>query len=238
MKKAIVVGATSGIGRGISKILVQHGYDVGITGRRTHLLFDIKKENPDHYFIMTFDVRDTTEIPEHLKKLVLELGGLDLLIISSGTGDVIDHLDFNIEKNAVNTNVRGFTAVADWAFNYFENQKYGHLVNISSIAGLRGNRYAPAYSASKAYQINYLQGLRQRSAKLKMPVSITDIRPGFVDTAMAQGDYVFWVSSVDKAVKQIYQAIKDKRKAAYITHRWAIIAFIMKLIPDWIYNRI
>ncbi len=237
MKKAIVVGATSGIGRGLARLLVENGYKVGITGRRMHLLDEIKGENPDFYFTGNFDVRDTGEISDQLEKLVNALGGLNLLIISSGTGDVIDHLDFNIEMNTIDTNVCGFTAIADWAFNYFEKQKSGQLVGISSIAGIRGNRFAPAYAASKAYQMNYIQGLRQRAAKLKIAVYITDIRPGFVDTAMAQSDYLFWVSSVDKASRQIFRAIKARRKVAYITRRWAIIAFLMKIIPDWIYHK-
>ena len=237
MKKAIVVGATSGIGRGIAEILVEHGYKVGITGRRTHLLDEIKNGNKDFYVPGKFDVKDLSEIHLHLEKLVLDLGGLDLLIISSGTGDTSDHLDFNIEKRTIDVNVIGFTAVADWAFNYFERQKYGHLVGISSIAGLRGNRYAPAYSASKAFQINYFQGLRQKATKLGIPLYVTEIRPGYVDTAMAQGDYLFWVSSVEKASQQIFRAIYSRRKVAYITKRWFLIALIMKLLPDWIYNK-
>lgn len=237
MKKAIVVGATSGIGRGIAKQLAANDYKVGITGRRTPLLEELKKENPESYFIKTFDVKDTQRIPDHLSELTKDLGGLDLLIISSGIGDRIDHLDFEIEKRTIDTNVGGFTAVADWAFNYFREQKYGHLANISSVSGLRGNRYAPAYGASKAYQISYLQGLRQKAGNLKYPISVTDIRPGFVDTAMAQGDGVFWVSSVEKASKQIFKAIKAKRKVVYITRRWRLIAILMKLVPDRIYNK-
>ena len=237
MKKAIVVGATSGIGRGIAKQLAANDYKIGITGRRTPLLEELQKENPDSYFIKTFDIRDTQSIPDHLSELTKELGGLDLLIISSGTGDRIDHLDFEIEKRTIDTNVSGFTATADWAFNYFREQKYGHLVNISSISGLRGNRYAPAYGASKSFQISYLQGLRQKAGNLKYPISVTDIRPGFVDTAMAQGDGVFWVTSVEKASKQIFKAIKAKRKVVYITRRWRLIAILMKLVPDWIYDK-
>jgi short-subunit dehydrogenase len=237
MKKAIVVGATSGIGKGIARLLIANGYKVGITGRRTLLLEELKKENPDQYFIKTFDVRNAESISDHLNELIQEMGGLDLLVISSGTGNRIDHLDFEIEKRAIDTNVCGFTAIAVWTFNYFEQQKYGHLVDISSIAGLRGNRFAPAYSASKAFQINYLQGLRQKAVKLRLPIYITDIRPGFVDTAMAQGDYIFWVSSVEKASRQIYRSITAKRKVAYITRRWALMALVMNLLPDWIYNK-
>jgi short-subunit dehydrogenase len=238
MKKAIVVGATSGIGRGIAKLLVANDYKVGITGRRTPLLEDLKNENPDRYCIKTFDVTDAQGIPVHLSELTRELGGLDLLIISSGIGNRMDWLDFEMEKKAIDTNVSGFTAVASWTFNYFREQKFGHLVNISSVSGLRGNRFAPTYAASKAYQINYLQGLRNKAGRLKYPISVTDIRPGFVDTPLAKGDNVFWVSSVEKASKQIFKAIKTKRKVAYITRRWWIVAMFMKLVPNWIYEKI
>jgi short-subunit dehydrogenase len=237
MKKAIVVGATSGIGRGIARLLAANDYKVGITGRRTSLLEELKSENSESYCIKSFDVMDTERIPDSLSELTEELGGLDLLIISSGTGDRIDYLDFEIEKRTIDTNVSGFTAVADWAFNYFREQKFGHLANISSISGLRGNRYAPAYGASKAFQINYFQGLRQKVAKLKYNIFITDIRPGFVDTAMAKGDGIFWVSSVEKASRQIFNALKAKRRVVYITKRWRLIAVLIKIFPNWIYEK-
>lgn len=237
MKKAIVVGASSGIGKGIARVLAANDYKVGITGRRTHLLDELKEENPGNYIVKTFDVKDNQSIPIHLSELTNELGGLDLLIISSGTGDRIDPLDFEIEKRTIDTNVSGFTATANWAFNYFREQKYGHLANISSILGLRGNRYAPSYGASKAFQISYLQALRQKAGNLKQQIAITDIRPGFVDTAMAKGDGVFWVSSVEKASGQIFRALKAKRKVVYITNRWRLIAILIKLLPNWIYDR-
>jgi short-subunit dehydrogenase len=237
MKKAVVVGASSGIGEGLAKLLVRNDYIVGITGRRADLLNKIRNENLDKYIVKSFDICRTEIIPQQLEELVNELGGLDLLVICSGTGNINYTLDFSIEKGTIDTNVLGFTAVADWTYNYFEKKKSGHLVVISSIAGLRGNRHAPSYNASKSYQINYLEALRQKACNSKCPILITDIRPGFVDTKMAQGTRLFWVSSVEKASRQIYQAIQRKRKVAYITKRWTIIAIIMKLIPDWIYNK-
>jgi len=238
MKRAIIVGATSGIGRSLSKLLVENNYIVGITGRRTYLLEEIKAEKPDNYFIETFDSTDTQNISSHLHKLTKKMGGLDLIIISSGTGDLNDTLNFEIEKETIDTNVSGFTAIADWAFNYFEKQKFGHLAAISSISGLRGNRFAPSYSASKAYQICYLESLRNKAHKTAKPIYITDIRPGFVNTKMAKGDRLFWVASVDKATIQIFNAIQNKRKVAYITKRWKWIAFIMMLAPNWVIEKI
>jgi short-subunit dehydrogenase len=238
MKKAIVIGASSGIGKGLAKLLAANGYVVGITGRRADLLNKIKNENTDKYCIKSFDITKTEIIPQQLEELVNELGGIDLLVICSGTGDINKTLDFSIEKRTIDTNVLGFTAVADWTYNYFEKKKTGHIVAISSIAGLRGNRYAPSYNASKSYQINYLEGLRQKACKSEYSIIITDIRPGFVDTEMAQGNRLFWVSTVEKATKQIYRAIQRKRKVVYITKRWIIIALFLKLLPDWIYNKL
>ena len=232
MKKAIVVGATSGIGKSLARLLVENGFQVGITGRRTQLLEEIKAKNPDNYFIKTFDVNQTNETATSLDELVSELGGLDLLIISSGTGDINNELDFSIEKNTIETNVAGFTAVADWSFRYFQQQKHGQLAGISSIGGLRGNRQAPSYSATKAFQINYLESLRIKAANLKIPIFITDIRPGLVDTEMAKGEGLFWLEPVEKAANQMFKAIRKKRKIAYITKRWGLLAILLKLVPN------
>ncbi len=237
MKKAIIVGASSGIGKGLSKLLVKNNYIVGITGRRTNLLTEIKNENPERYIVKTFDITNTESIPENLSELIEKLKGLDLFIICAGVGEENLSLDFEIEKRIINTNVLGFTAITDWVYKYFENQKFGHLVAITSIAGLRGSSKSPSYNASKAFEHRYLEGLRQKAHKLKLPITITDVRPGFVDTAMAIASKLFWVASVDKATRQIYRAIKHKRNIIYITKRWKIIAIMLKLIPNYIYYR-
>lgn len=237
MKKAIVIGATSGIGKSIARILADKGFRVGITGRRTELLNELQAEQPEKYVPFFIDVTDIPAIPDQLGQLVKELGGLDLLIISAGTGNFNETLDFKIEKRTIDLNVLGFTAVTDWAFNYFLTQKSGHLAGITSIAGIRGSKSAPAYNATKAYQINYLEGLRQKAKSSNHDMVVTDIRPGFVDTAMAKGEGQFWVSGVDKAGQQIFRALEKKRKVVYITKRWKLIAILLKLIPGWIYNR-
>ena len=237
MKKAIVVGATSGIGKELARLLSKNGYLVGITGRRKALLVALKQEQPESFFAKIFDVTDTTLSILELNELVTELGGLDLLIISSGTGELNDNLDFEPEKRTIDTNVTGFTAIADWAFNYFRNQGYGHLAAISSIAGIRGMRQSPSYGSTKAYQINYLQALRQKAGNLKLPIIITDIRPGFVDTEMAKGDELFWVASVEKAARQMFKALLQKKRVIYVTKRWGLVVWILRRIPNFIYNK-
>lgn len=237
MKKAVIIGASSGIGQGLAKLLADNDYIVGITGRRTKLLEKLKLENPNSFIVKPFDITDTNVAVEKLEELKIELGGLDLVILSSGIGDLNQNLDFEIEKQTIDTNVTGFTCIATWAFNLFEKQKFGHLVAISSVGGLRGSRQAPSYNATKAYQINYLEALRQKATMLKQPIFITDIRPGFVDTNMAKGEGKFWVATVEKASQQIFDSINRKKKIVYVTKRWRLIAAILKRLPSQIYDR-
>ncbi len=237
MKKAIIVGASSGIGEELAKILAQNDYKIGITGRRTELLDKLKKTNSNSFIVKTFDATDTRISIEKLHELVSKLGTLDLLILSSGVGTLNDALNFDVEKKVIDLNVTGFTNIIDWGFNYFKTQGFGHIVAITSIAGIRGGRQAPSYNATKSYQINYLEGLRQKVKKIKIPIYITDIRPGLVDTNMAQGEGLFWVMPVEKAAKQIFKGIKRKRKVLYVTKRWGYIARILKILPRFIYDR-
>jgi short-subunit dehydrogenase len=236
MKKAIIIGASSGIGNELAKILAINNYQVGITGRRKTNLRSLAEKNPDKFIVNSYDCT-TQNNSEKLTDLTNELGGLDLLIFSSGIGELNEQLDYETEKKTNQLNVTAFTEIVDWAFNYFEKHGKGHLVAISSIAGLRGSRIAPAYNASKAYQINYLEGLRQRAKKIGKPIVVTDVRPGFVDTAMAKGEGQFWVAKKEKAARQIFQIIKLKKDIGYVTRRWRIIAIILKGLPSWIYKR-
>ena len=236
MKKAIIVGATSGIGKELAKILAENGYVVGITGRRKNKLEKLRESKPESYVISPFDCTLDNN-SEKLTDLTNKIGGLDLLILSSGTGDLNENLEFRIENRTNLLNVNAFTEIVDWSFNYFKKQGKGHLVAISSIAGIRGGRIAPAYNASKAYQINYLEGLRQRANKTKKPIYVTDIRPGFVDTDMAKGEGQFWVATKEKAAQQIFGIIKRKKSVGYVTRRWWIVAKILRGMPNRIYKR-
>ena len=236
MKKAIVIGSSSGIGKELAILLSKNGYKVGITGRRKNKLEEIQNINTDAFIVQAFDCTEKNS-NDKLNELVQKLGGLDLLVFSSGIGDINTNLDYDIENNTNQLNVIAFTKIINWAYKLFEDQKQGHLVAISSIAGLRGGQFAPAYNASKAFQINYLEGLRQKASKSKLPITITDIRPGFVNTAMAKGEGLFWVASTEKAAKQIFKSIITKKDITYVSKRWRLIVILLKLIPNFIYKK-
>jgi len=238
MKKVIIVGATSGIGKELAKLYSLNKYEVGIVGRRTELLEALASELQTKSYKLTLDVTKTESTIHSIKKLIQDMHGIDLIIIGAGTGHLNDDLDWNKEKETIDTNILGFSAVANTAMQYFMKKGSGHLVGISSIASIRGSNIAPAYNASKAFMSNYLEGLRIKISKKNIPITITDIQPGLVDTAMAKGDGLFWVAPPEKAATQIYEAIRKKKKKAYITKRWAIIALLLKIIPEFVYNKL
>ncbi len=238
MKRCIIIGATSGIGQALAELLLQDDFKISITGRREMLLDTLKEKNHDRVFVKRMDIQDLSAIEVSCKELVDQMGGLDLMIISAGIGEENKNLNFEIEHDVIKTNVQGFTCLADWGMRYFKEQGHGHLVNISSIAGIRGNGIAPSYNATKAYQINYLEGLRINAKNFGSSITVTDVRPGFVDTAMAKGDGLFWVAPVEKASKQIYRAIKQKKQVVYVSKRWKLIGILLKLIPYSLLKRL
>jgi short-subunit dehydrogenase len=236
-KKVIIIGATSGIGRQLAILYAQQDWLVGITGRRTELLDELCITYPSKMIAAAMDVtaQDTTNI---LEQLIQQMGGMDLLIYNSGFGDTSEQLDWKIEQQTTLTNVNGFVAITNFAYNWFLNKPTGHIAATSSIASIRGNSFAPAYSASKAYMSTYLEGLLIKIKKQNRNIYLTDIQPGFVDTKMAKANGRFWVATPEKAAKQIVTAIHKKRFRVYITRRWWLIAKILKWLPDFIYHRI
>ena len=237
MKKVIIIGATSGIGKALATIYLKNDFQVGITGRRKELLEELQTTSPSQIFIETFDVRADDAV-QHFDILIRKMGGMDLLIYNSGYGEVSKKLDWEIDKQIYETNVKGFISIVNRAYNYFEDQGYGQVAAISSIASNRGAGPAPAYSASKAFMSRYMEGLSLKSAKSKLPIFVTDIQPGFVATKLAKSDRLFWVVPLEKAAKQIYNAISKKKRRAYISRRWVLIAFLLKWMPWFVYKRI
>ncbi len=237
MKKAIIIGGTSGIGKGLAEILIKNNWTVGITGRRIELLNEIREKSKNKILIQQHDITDIKSSDIKMEALYNQLETVDLVIVSSGISELNQELDWKIENIVIQTNVNGIAKVYEFMFSKFKKQGYGHLVGISSIAALRGNRHCPSYSASKAFQANYLEALRCISKNEKLNIKITDVQPGFVDTPMAKGEGQFWVASVDKASSQIYSAILKQKRKVYITKRWRLIVWIMKLAPSWVLEK-
>ena len=236
-KTIIIIGATSGIGRALYENYAADGNLIGIVGRRANLLDELRQEYPDTTVTATADVTKQDEIARAIDALRAELKDIDLAVVCSGTGDINTPLDYAVERPTIDTNVTGWTFVVDTLYNIFEQQGHGHLVAITSAGGLRGESMAPAYSASKAYQINYMEAMRKKAYKSGNHILVTDIRPGLVDTAMAKGERLFWVMPVEKVASQIIAAIRKQKSKAYVTKRWHVLAIINNNLPFSIYKK-
>ena len=156
----LIIGATSGIGKALFEKFVSEGNYLGIVGRRTNLLDELQLQHPYNTFTFAADITKQNEIEQAIHTLCGELGNIDIAIVCSGTGELNPSLDYALEHPTIETNVKGWTFVIDTLYHIFEKQGYGHLVAITSIGGLRGEPMAPTYSATKAYQFNYMEALR------------------------------------------------------------------------------
>lgn len=236
-KRAVIIGATSGIGCEVTKELLQQGWSVGIAGRRQAALEALQSTAPDRVKIQTLDVTHPHAV-EQLQQLIDKLGGMDLFLLSSGVGYQNPKLDANIELITTHTNVEGFTRMTVAAFRYFQQQGRGHLAVISSIAGTKGIGVAPAYSATKRYQNTYMDALAQLARLKKLPIYITDIRPGFVSTDLLKDrNYPMLMNTTTVAAK-IVKALNRKKRIAVIDWRYVILVFFWRMMPRWVWERL
>lgn len=237
MKRAIIIGATSGIGQEVAKGLLSQGWKIGIAGRRLSALEAFQRIAPESIEIEAMDVTQE-EAVEKLHLLINRLGGMDLFLLSSGIGFQNMDLKIDIELNTTLTNVVGFTRMVDTAFSYFKENGGGHLAVISSIAGTKGLGTAPAYSATKRYQNTYIDALEQLANLQKLKIHFTDIRPGFVATDLLNdGKHYPLLMKSDKVGKLIVDALNRKQRVAIIDWRYCILVFFWRMIPRWIWKR-
>ena len=235
-KNAVIVGASSGIGRALAHELAEAGYDVGLTARRTELLEAIGAELPTHAYVATMDVTDAEDARSGFRELAEAMDGVDLVVLSAGVGDENWDLDWEPDRDVIDVNVRGFAALATASMAHFRDRGGGHLVGISSVAARFGNGAAPAYNASKAFVSTYLEGLRYNATD--DDITVTTIEPGFVDTEMALGENLFWMCSPETAAAQIRRAIEKGRTHAYVTRRWRLVSWFLSVMPEFVLKRL
>ena len=233
MSKAIIVGASSGIGLEVARLFIQRGWTVGVAARRLDLLQTIGAADVEQIDVTSADA------PEKLMQLVDRLGGMDLFFYASGIGKQNRELTPDIELATVETNGLGFTRMIGCAYRYFAQQGRGHIAAITSIAGTKGLGPAPAYSATKAMQNVYLQALEQQANARKLDIRFTDIRPGFVDTALLSGTFHYPMMLKPQAVaREIVSAIEHHKHIRVIDWKYRILTAVWRRIPRCIWCRI
>ncbi len=242
-KRAIVIGASVGMGRAVAKLLAADGYTVGLAARRLKLLEALQQEIPTPTFTKQIDIAQTDAAVGKLEELISEMGGLDLLVISTTGFHDVDwsNRDRSASKSVFDVDIIGFYALAHTGLNFFEKQGRGHLVGFSSLDGLRGIAGCPEYSAAKAFCSRYMEAERNRCIQKGLNITITDIIPGWINSSN-DPDYAkknpkaYWIDSLDDAAQDIFEAIKNKKPVAYITKRWQQVADVIKTMPDELYN--
>lgn len=241
-KRAIVVGASSGIGAAIATELASRGYALCLLARRSDVLKErcaaIKESAaagvPDPIWRQV-DVREPLD-PALFSEIVDELGGLDALVYVAGYMDATQY-DSQADRATFEVNTLGAMDWLNESARLFESQGSGSLACVSSVAGDRGRRRKLAYCASKAALNTFMEGLRNTLAV--KGVSVTTIKPGFVDTPMTQGlEGMFWVVSPAFVAKTSVDAMEQGRDEIYVPGRWRLVMWIIRTIPSLIFRRL
>ena len=239
-KRAILIGATSGIGLAVARILVEKGWRIGVAGRRKEQLRAFQATAPEQIEIECIDVT-LPEATERLQMLIEKVGGMDLYFHSTGIGSQNPQLDPEIELATVQTNADGFVRMTNAAYAYFRqqaSQQKGHIAVISSVAGTKGIGIAPSYSATKRFQNTYLDALAQLARTQQLPICFTDIRPGFVATDLLKNRHYPMLMEAEYVAQEIIKGLEKKKRVVTIDWRYRLLVFFWRMIPRPIWERI
>ncbi|MBQ9285128.1 MAG: SDR family NAD(P)-dependent oxidoreductase [Bacteroidaceae bacterium] len=254
MKRAIIVGASSGIGLEVARQLLADGWTVGACARREEPLLALQGEAPGRVEVVKLDVTQA-DAPTQLQTLIERLGGMDLYFHAAGIGWQNRTLEPDVELRTVETNAAGFTRMIDAAYRYFTAHPQhlpkggeqtgdglsegGMIAAITSIAGTKGLGPAPAYSATKAFQANYLEALEQQARQRCLNIHVLDIRPGFVDTALLGDGFNYpMLMRPEDVARDIVRSIRKRRHVRIVDWRYRVLTFCWRLLPRWLWRRI
>ena len=232
-KRAIIIGASSGIGLEVARLLIKEGWQVGVAARRVELMEGIGAAAVERIDVTADDAT------EALHRLIDKTGGMDLFFYASGIGKQNRELLEDIELATMQTNGVGFVRMIGEAYRFFAQQGRGHIAAITSIAGTKGLGPAPSYSATKAMQNVYLQALEQQAYARGLNIRFTDIRPGFVDTALLSGDFHYpMLLKPDRVAHDIVRSINSQRHIRVIDYRYRLLTALWRRIPRFLWRRI
>lgn len=240
-KRIIIIGASSGLGERIALDMAAKGWRVGIAARRESRLKAIQDQAPNNVIYQAIDVTATDAV-KRFNDLIERLGGMDVLLYAAGVGYQDPDIDPAILTSTLETNVVGFSRILTAAYKYFRdtsNVERGHIAAITSIAGTKGIGIAAGYSASKRYEQTFIDALDQLAHTQHVNVGFTDIRPGFIRTALLNPNRKYPMEmNVGYAAAKIEKAILTHRRIATIDLRWAIVVFLWRMIPKRLWRRL
>ncbi len=243
--RAVVVGASSGIGAAIARRLAQEGYMVAALGRRKAALQALCKEinaaaGETRARAYAHDVTDYEEIPVLFQTILRDLKQIDALVYVSGAQHPMgmSEYDFAKEREMIEVNLLGAMAWLGEAARLFERLGRGQIVGISSVAGDRGRVANPAYNTSKAGMSTYLEALRNRLTR--HGVNVLTVKPGFVDTELFRKNarMKFGLITPERAARDVWKAMRRRKQVVYTPGMWRWIVLAVIHTPSFIFRRL
>jgi NAD(P)-dependent dehydrogenase (short-subunit alcohol dehydrogenase family) len=236
-QKAIVVGASSGIGAALTEKLAAAGCMVAAVARRQERLEELAARFPGKVLPITHDVTQYDEVPALFQEITGKLGGLDLVVYASGVMPEVGEQEYNFEKDRamVEVNLLGAIAWLNQAAIRFGNTGRGTIVGIGSVAGDRGRHGQPVYNTTKAALATYLEALRNRLSR--RGVTVVTIKPGPTDTEMTRHLHLKGMMPVDAAADTILRQ-STRNGEHYLKPAHAVAFLIIRNIPSWIFRRL
>ena len=241
-KKAIVVGASSGIGEAIAVELAQTGVCVSLVARRQEELERVKERivaAGGSAHIHTHDVTQFDEAAPLFDKIVAEMKGVDIVVYVAGVMPSIEEHEYAFEKDRfmVDVNLLGAMAWFNPAAAHMEAAREGVLVGISSVAGERGRRQNPGYCTSKAALTTYLESLRNRIHRYG--VNVVTVKPGFVATQMTEGlEKTPFITTPQDVARRTLSAASKGPGTIYTRRIWGLVMFVIRNIPSFIFRKL
>lgn len=238
----VITGASSGIGRALAMEMASRGYALGLAARRMPLLEKLRDEIRGKHGaqirieLATLDVCACDQVGVTLRDLFDRLGGIDTIVVNAGVNDItrIGQGQLNMELNLMQTNLMGAIATINAAAEYFTVSGAGHIVGISSLAGLQPVATQAAYCASKAGFSMYLKAAR---IELKQKgITVTDIMPGYIDTDIVEGVDISklpFAIPVERAAREMAIIITRGVKSGIVpAFPWKLIRPLLGHLPE------
>ncbi len=243
-QSALVVGASSAIGRAIAKRLAASGSNLVLAGRQTDELErsarDLMVRFGVHASVRHFDALAFDDYPKFFEDCAGDFAeGLSGIVLCHG--EMPDQqraeADPAVARRTIEVNYSSAVSLLEIAARYFETRPNSWICAISSVAGDRGRPSNYIYGSTKGALSIYLQGLRARLAK--QSVRVVTVKPGFVDTALTYGrPGMFLVAAPDSIAAAALRGVRRDRPVVYAPAFWALVMGVIRLIPDAVFKRL
>jgi hypothetical protein len=240
--RVFITGASSGLGEALAVWYAAKGATLGLVARRGEMLAALNERLGGHHACYPLDVADAPALHDAATDFIARFGAPDIVIANAGVsaGTLTEHEeDLAVFRRIMDINVYGMAATfAPFIPAMKSAGGERRLVGIASVAGIRGLPGAEAYSASKAAAIAYLESLRLEMRPCG--IKVVTIAPGYIETPMTEiNPYPMpFLLPADEAAARFAAAIERGTSYTVIPWPMGIVAKLLRLLPNWLYDRL